>query len=317
MYCIFHSAIFGSKQERVIDSLSKLADSYTNDSLKSLVFIELASNYIGYDTVKCDRSLKQAYLIISDKKKWDYNWGYYYEVKSQVIFWLGEYARSLLLADSAIEFYKKSEQSKNTLTKRNAAFHKAVVISDKGGTSSMMGSNDNAIKFFLEGLQLYEKSDHPDKIKRIAASYNNIATLYYGLKQYEKSMEYDVKAIPFHLKSGDNESVAWAYIYAASDFSMLNQFDSAKIYFLKAEPHVKELNKPSVNIEYYGKTGGLYWTQKNWAKAIEYYTIAYDNAKKINDRYNQAGYLRGIGGFILFCRQPATGRSFRIKGTGA
>ena len=162
-------------------------------------------------------------------------------------------------------------------------------------------------------LPIYDQSDHPDKYTKIATCYNNIATIYYGQKQYEKSMEYDVKAIQFHLHVGDNESIAWAYIYAASDFSMLNQFDSAKVYFLKAEPHVKELNKPSVNIEYYGKTGGLFWTQKNWAKAIDYYTIAYDNAKKINDWYNQASYLRGIGDSYYFAGDQQKAESFALR----
>jgi two-component system NarL family sensor kinase len=303
----------GSAQNNVIDSLRKLARVSSNDSLKSLVLIELASNYNGYDTVKCMSSLQQAFLLIRDQKKWDYNRAYYYETKSDVASTLGEFAQSLLLADSAILFYQKCEQSKDALTKRNAGFQKAVVIAGKGSTYATMGNGGNAIKFFLEGLRLYELSDHPDKFKSIASCYNNIATLYYGEHQYEKSMEYDVKAIPYHLLYGDKETISFAYIFVASDFSMLKQFDSSRVYFLKAEPYVKELGKPSVNIEYYGKTGGLYWTEKNWAKAIEYYLIAYANSKKINNLFEQSAYLRGIADSYYFSGDQQKAETYALE----
>ena len=304
------SALFA--QNRIIDSLSKLVALSPGDSVKSLLLTELASNYIGYDTAKCNQSLQKAYFILN-QKNWNYNWGYYYETKSQYIFNQGKYPEALLLSDSALGFFKKTELSQNSLTKRNTGFHIAGVTANKGAANSMMGNNKEGIRFFLESLRLFDQSDHPDKFTRLAECYNNIATTYYSMKEYEKSMEYDVKAIPFHLRAGDNESISFAYIYAASDFSMLKQFDSAKIYFLKAEPHVKELNKPSVNIEYYGKTGGLYWTQKNWQKAIEYYTIAYDNAKKINDGYNQAAYLRGIADSYYFFGNQQKAEDFALR----
>ncbi len=300
-------------QSKIIDSLNKISVSYTDDSLKSLVLAELAYNYIGYDTVKCGTALQQAYQIILNKKKWDYNWGYYYEIKSQVLFGQGKYDYSLLLEDSAIAFYKKSEQSMDAVTKRNSGFRNAVVTAAKGSSHSMMGDNENGIGFFLEALSLYGQTEHPDKITKIAGCYNEIATAYYNMKQYDKSMEYDVRAIPYHLEVGDNEPISMSYIYAASDFSMLKEYDSAIAYFLKAGPYVKELNKPSVNIEYYGKTGGLYWTQKNWLKAIDYYSIAYDNAKKINDWYNQAAYLRGIGDSYYFADNLQKAEAYSLK----
>ncbi|MEP7163864.1 MAG: ATP-binding protein [Ferruginibacter sp.] len=311
-FCLLYLHSTLSAQNNIIDSLGKQEAAAVNDSVRSLLLTELASNYMGYDTVKADQSLQKAHAILS-QKNWDYNWGFYYEVRSQVIFYHGNYAGSLLACDSALIFFKKAGQSQNTITKKDALFHNAVVAAAKGQAYSMMGMNDEGIKFFLEALQLFEQSDHPDRIIQLAQLNNNIATTYYSMKQYEKSMEYDVKAIPYHLLAGDHESISYAYIYAASDFSMLNQFDSAKAYFLKAGPHVKELNKPSVNIEYYGKTGGLYRAQKDWAKTIEYYLVAYDNAKKINDVYNQAAYLRGIADSYYFFDNQEKAETFALR----
>ncbi|MEP6750991.1 MAG: sensor histidine kinase [Bacteroidota bacterium] len=311
--CVVLVHITASGQNNIIDSLHKMAASSPNDSLRSLVLIDLASNYNGYDTAKCVQTLQQALLIIKDQKNWDYNRGYYYETKSDMVFSLGEFAQSLVLADSAILFYQRCTQSHDRLTKKNAGFRKAVVIAGKGSTYLTMGNDAAAIQFFFEGLRLYELSDHPDKFKEIATCYNNIASLFYSQKQFERSMEYDVKAIPYHLLYGDKEAISFAYIFAASDFSMLQQFDSSRIYFLKAEPYVKALDKPSVNVEYYGKTGGLYWTEKNWVKAIEYYMVAYTNAHKVNKWYEQAAYLRGIADSYYWLGNQQQAEAYALK----
>jgi hypothetical protein len=88
------SALFA--QNRIIDSLSKLVALSPGDSVKSLLLTELASNYIGYDTAKCNQSLQKAYFILN-QKNWNYNWGYYYETKSQYIFNQGKYPEALFL----------------------------------------------------------------------------------------------------------------------------------------------------------------------------------------------------------------------------
>lgn len=299
-------------QNKIIDSLNSVVNSAKSDSIKSLALIELASNYFGYDTLKCDQSLQKAHFIL-EKKQWDYNWGYYYDAQSQIVFNRGKYDLSILLADTAIGFYKKSALSGDVPARREATFRLAVVTADKGVTYATMGKNDEGMKFYLEGLSLYEQSDHPQKTRKLGNCYNNIATLYFSMGQYEKGLEYDVKAIPYHIAAGDYESISFAYIFAASDFSMLKQFDSAKYYFIKAGPYVKKLNKPSVNIEYYGKTGGLYWSQKNWMKAIEYYTIAYENAELLSDIFNQAAYLRGIADSYYFANMLSQAENFGLK----
>ena len=296
-------------QNKIIDKLQDSLKNEKRDSLRSLILLELSFNYIGYDTAKCDEAFQQAYRILYTSE-WSYNWGYYYEIKSQISFYRGQYGQALLLADSARSFYKKVVTMSQ---KKHALFRNAVVTAENGNIYSMMGNYEAGIKSFLEGLRLYEASDHPKTMARIAACYNDMASVYFGLHQYDKSMEYDLKALPFHLLAGDNESISWAYIYVASDFTRIKQFDSAKNYFFKAEHHVKKLDKPSVSIEYYGKMGEMYWTLKNWEKAIKYYTIANDNAKEINDWYNHAGYLRAIADSYYFSNDQLKAEAFALK----
>ena len=125
--------------------------------------------------------------------------------------------------------------------------------------------------------------------------YNNIATVFFVMHEYEKGLEYDLKSIPYHLEAKNDEMLAYGYTYVASDYMRLKEYDSAKIYFDKADPIVTRLNKNSVNIEYYGKIGEMYWWKKDWATTRKYYTIAYRNAQQINNPYSVVEYLWKIG----------------------
>lgn len=258
-------------QNSTIDSLVEVVRSNPADSLKSLALIDLASNYFGYDTAKSDQSLSDAWRIVSNNK-WDYNTGYYYNAKSDKQFNRGLYGLSLQLADSAISFYNKLANHPDPVTRRDAKFQIASLIAGKGVTTATMGRKEEAIEHYYKGLSLLNNLEHPLKLRKIGNCYNNIATLYFGMGQYDKCLEYDVKAIEYHVAAGDDESTSYAYVFAASDYSQVMKYDSSKYYFEKAMPFIKRLNKPSVNIEYYGKTGLLYATMKQWSSALSNYT---------------------------------------------
>jgi hypothetical protein len=86
--------------------------------------------------------------------------------------------------------------------------------------------------------------------------------VFFLINQYEKGLEYDLRSIPYHIETGNDEMLAYAYTYVASDFMRLQKHDSAKRYFEIADPIVTKLNKNSVNIEYYGKIAEMFWWQK-------------------------------------------------------
>jgi signal transduction histidine kinase len=264
-----------------------------NDSLKSLTSIELASNFTGYDTALAIRYLKISYAL-NKKINHDYNWGYYYQCYSNYEYDRGIYNRSLMLADTALMFYYSALKSKDTSTINESKFQIAETVMVKGTIYSAMGKSEDALNKYMQSLQLFDSISHPLKSNKMATVYNNIATVFFLLEQYEKGLEYDVKSIAYHIEAGNDEMLAYAYTYVASDFMRLKQFDSAKKYFDEAAPVVKNLNKASINIEYYGKIGEMYWWKKDWAATKKYYTIAYENAAKINNVYSIAEYLWGI-----------------------
>ncbi|MGB8190804.1 MAG: sensor histidine kinase [Chitinophagaceae bacterium] len=280
-------------QNRTIDSLQTLLKKEKRDSMRSLIYIELASNYSGYDTAKAIACLKEAAKMNSNNH-WDYNNGYYYQCYSNYLSDRAQFSNSLQLADTAISFYKKAGASKEKSTRDAASFQLAETIMSIGTTFSSMGKSEDAIKKYQESLQLFEATTSPLKTRKIATVYNNIATVFFLINQYEKGLEYDLKSIPYHIETRNDEMLAFAYTYVASDYMRLQKHDSAKRYFEKAAPIVTRLNKNSVNIEYYGKIAEMYWWQKNWTSTRKYYAIAYENAEEINNQYSMIEYLWGI-----------------------
>lgn len=291
--CLLFTGTFVHAQNSTIDSLQAMLKTEKNDSIRSIIFIELASNYSGYDTANTIAYLERS-AQLNKKNGWHYNTGYYYQCYSNFLAAIADYNKSLLFADSALFFYKKAQQSKDKTAKNEASFQIAETIMGIGATYSAIGKTEEAVKKYQESLHLFEATTHPLKERKMATVYNNIATVFFLINQYQKGLEYDLKSIPHHIATGNDEMLAYAYTYVASDYMRLKKHDSAKQYFDKAAPIVNKLDKNSINIEYYGKIAELYWWQKNWANTRKYYAIAYENAEEINNQYSMTEYLWGI-----------------------
>jgi len=260
LYVLMFS-VTGFSQNKMIDSLNAIVNTGSEDSVKSIALTDLGGNYFGYDSIKSIQVLEKAAAILR-RNHWAYNWGNFYQINSMIEAYRGKFEYSLLLKDTALLFYKKALQVQNKAAQKYTLFQIAILTADKGSSYASMHNNEMAIKFYLDGLSLYEKTDDPARMEKMGTCYNNLATLYYTIGQFEKGLEYDVLAIPFHLAGGNAETIGLGYIFAADDFSSLKKFDSSKVYFDKAAPFVKKLNMPSLNIEYYGKTGSSYSNQK-------------------------------------------------------
>lgn len=276
-------------QDKAIDSLVNLVNRTQSDSLKSIYFGELATEFSGYDTLKASRYLQQAFQICQ-KINTPYTWGYYYKCSAVYLYDRGLYTRSLSLADSAVDFFKASKISEGEL-----AHQLAEVLAGKGAVLTVTTQMHKALTEYQLSLNWYEKSTNPLKDQRIGALYNSMGNVFFLLKEYEKGLQYDLRSVPYFIAAKDEEMQAFAYTFVAADYMRLLKFDSAKLYFDKADPIVKKLNKNSINVEYYGKIGEMYWWQRDWANTRKYYTLAYENAKAINQGYNEIEYLRGIG----------------------
>lgn len=106
--------------------------------------------------------------------------------------------------DEALPFFEKSIRYGFD---RYPSRYAALAYNDLGYTYGLKGNlNDKAV-CLLRSIKIYESLGEGYYGEK-AAAYNNLATVYYELKQKDKTIEYALKSIAYREKSGDIERLA-------------------------------------------------------------------------------------------------------------
>lgn len=174
-------------QNKAIDSLVNDLKHPTNDTFHTDILYNLAQEQYGYDSAKGMNYLNDGYEL-AKKMNFLFQIANYYQIKSKL---LNQGALTLPLLDTAINIYEKSITQKQTphLDKK-ARLSIASCKADKGNTLNKLGKPKEAIAAHIDALEAWKLSDDPQKNESIATEYNNIATVYFDLKENEKAMEY-------------------------------------------------------------------------------------------------------------------------------
>ena len=221
-------------QDKIIDSLENKLKLATHDSSRWDLYFLLAKAYYGYDTARALSYIQQGYSIVK-KMKDDFALARYHESKFSYAFNSSNFPAALSHIDSAVFLYESVIKSdKPREKKQQAAFAIGGCGSDKGIVYTKLGKNAEAVVYFLDYIKILEASDNPIKNKGIATAYNNIASCYYDLKNFEKALQYDKASIPYRLMDKNEEMIAISYIFVSDDFDNMKKFDSAFFYLSKA-----------------------------------------------------------------------------------
>lgn len=83
-------------------------------------------------------------------------------------------------------------------------------------------------------------------------------------------------------------------------FRLKGELDTSMSYYLEAEKYAIELNDPILKAANLGNIGNVYANQKDYKKALEYFTNSFTVYKKLNDKIGQSWMLSNIGNVYLF-----------------
>lgn len=283
-----------SAQKSIIDSLEYALKQQKKDADKIHLHYSLHYYLLGYDTEKASQHLAAGYALAKKEKDTFYMAGYFYERAARE-FELAKYDESFRSTDSAIMYYDVVLNSKNSYIAlvEKARTQKANCLIVKGALFAKRFQFQESIKYYLQSIQEWEKTNDPGRDASIATIYNNISSDYFELEQFENALQYDLKALPYRLKK-ENELLAIGYLFVADDYGGLLKFDSADVYIEKARPLVERYDKSNLNVRFYGIVGGLYLKKKEWAKAIQNFEKTILSAQKINDVYQIVGSNEGM-----------------------
>lgn len=301
-------------QNHLIDSMENDLKHSKNDTFRFSLLSNLAMEYYEYDTAKAYRYLEQAHALAA-KANYDYELGSYYQNKGTLKELRSDYAGSVLLEDTAIKYFQKAADARRTAVEiAQSELSIATSKGEKGGMLAQQGNSREAITNYIAALEAWKASDDPRKYKAIGTYHGSIATIYFELKEYDKALEYDKASIQYRLMDTTNEEgLGWSYIYVCDDFNFLKMPDSALLYLQKARPLILKVNKPLLNVQYFGKTAKIYQEKNDFRTAIEYYTKSMNEAIRIGSSFQVATTSNMIGFCYEKLQNYSAARKYLLK----
>jgi len=178
--------------------------------------------------------------------------------------------------DEALEHYMKSLSIARDLGERRM---QAILLSNIGSIYRYKGDTDRALFYYTKSLELHESEE--DK----AATYNNIATLYYDRGDYKKAEEFLKKALVAFELAGDLRGSGQVLINLGDLYRKMGKYDLARE---KLEEGIKRLER----------VGDVYMTAAGYEtlgileKRLGRYEKALEFFKRARELYIRAGAFR-------------------------
>lgn len=307
-----------AQNKNSIDSLLSIIRNSTDDSLIAKKYVELGKAYIQTDMNKAFESFDKA-IEIGKRSELLNIVGDAYSNKGFACILKGEKEKALFYLDSALVFIK------NTGNK----VVQASIYQNYGNYYHTFGNEAESMKYHLLSLKIREELG--DTLGQ-ARLFNGIAGIYLAQRNNEKALEWYKKSLNILRNGKDKTVVSVvlgnvgnvlikmnkleeAYstymellvlskatqnkdgeVIANMGFSKIaydkGNFTDALIYLQKAETLCKEIGNNSRLIVIYGKTGDIHVKNKEYKKALEYYELFYEDAKKMGSKSTEVNGLQ-------------------------
>lgn len=294
---------YAQTNQQVVDSISKVAKTMENDSLRVQYLHKIFFKY-AYSKPEVSKELSglalQKSIKIDDKHLITRSLlrkGIYYDI-------IGEKDSSLYTYDEA---YKVAEKQGDKDAMASVFNNKGLIywgkekykeamdyylssykIFEELGQERGQANSLNNIGLLLSKLQRHKESNDCHKrslaIRKkitdtygIGASYTNMVMNFSALKQLDSCVYYAQKSIVTKTKIKDVKGLATSYNSLGKTYQQLKQKDSAIYYLKKADEIYARFNARKHRAKNIQLLGIAHYDQGNYQEAIDAYTIALDN----------------------------------------
>jgi len=155
---------------------------------------------------------------------------------------------------------------------------------------------EKAVNSYLQSIKEWQgvNPTYPKRDEAIGIFYQNIATTYRQIGQFENALKYCRMSVPYRVRDGNKEYLARSFMELSVNFTALKNFDSARIYLKKAKPLVTGLDQPLLSVNFYLRQGEYFRLTSNFKNALSSYQMAKENALEINHQFHLAGSTIGM-----------------------
>lgn len=269
-----------SFSHRKVDSLTNLIKSSSNEKLVE-IYKQLSSQYLRQNS---DTAFLYANLSFEYAKKDKSDLSFYTAYKS-----LGEAYYDKNDFPSALENLLKANEYCERLNEKGLRI--AINLSI-GNTYRNLKRYSESINIFLQALDVAKEIEDFEKqgllLYRISLS-------YYDITDYNKALEYAIKAANILNAHNIESYIADSYNFIGYIHMSLKNNDLANDYFLKAHAYYLKENNIRGLSSSLNNIGIIYNEKKDNEKAIEYYSKSLEYAKQLNDKEGIATSLNNIG----------------------
>ncbi len=197
--------------------------------------------------------------------------------------------------DSAIRFFKKC-------VSYAAHLHDSAGMASNWNNVSVCyyysGKVDSALNYAKKALAIKLNYDSLN-FKGIALAYLNIASYYDILANYDKAVEYGLKAVKYAELSDDKYTQATTYNNLGSVFKHLKDYKKAVFYYEKAQEILITTDLKRMRATVYNNLGTCYIKLKAYTKAENYLFKALDLYKSLEYYSGISAAYENLGSIFL------------------
>lgn len=167
---------------------------------------------------------------------------------------------------------------------------KAAALNNIGVSYRNQGALDRALDYYVRSLAIYDTLQNTEGQ---ATTKNNIATIYSLKSDYGQAMRYLEQSYSAFAKMGDQNRIVGSLNNLGILYSDLQLNEQAMKHFTEAYQLSEKLGSPFADP--LANIGNLLFRQKNYQRAIEYYSRALEIEKKNDNRLGILNVLTNIG----------------------
>ncbi|MEO7923693.1 MAG: tetratricopeptide repeat protein [Chitinophagaceae bacterium] len=193
--------------------------------------------------------------------------------------YLGSFYINIEDYDKAVDYHSMAYKMLDKLNDKRVPYQRVIDINTIGNLFAAKKNYDIAISYFERSIRM------ADSLKFATLKmpgYISLLNQYLRMDQPQKAMDYLNSSSGNNLRQyltnfGMTGIIDQAYAFI---FMELNQFDSARVYFLRALPYFEKNLNESSKLGFYMQLGRFYYKTGEMAKAASYYT----QVKEIGER---------------------------------
>jgi signal transduction histidine kinase len=201
--------------------------------------------------------------------------------------------------DSALYYYSIADSLYKLVNTEVSKINFSVNKMAMATVMSEQGNQLQAIKYYLDGINSLEKYSFPDKWDVLVSAYTNIGNVYNEIEQFDKMLEYDLKALAIcnSQKIADSKTVQVQMLTSLA-YVKLKDYNNAKKLFQKIDPLSKKINSPYIFSIQYGIMGKYDKDRNKQDSAVYYYKKSLLYSRQSNNKFQEANMLQELG--IIF-----------------